>query len=238
MFGTKGVETVEGSSTSKYFSYGVNKAKIVDLKLVKSPSSPNQKLEVWLEGEPVTEKGFVGVDGARGKVGKLVTYWLREDKHYQDLLRQIGIIADKLGVRKEIDEISVNSVSEFGQYLQNIKPYLCGKYLWWVIGADYYSETRYKLLLVKFNFVKSPSEVDESSLVVERGIPVQINLTSGGPALFFNKDNRYHFRPFEKADAEESAPSASSFKASGPTENLFKEIADSNIEKKEDNLPF
>jgi hypothetical protein len=213
-FSTRGVDTTEKSG-SKYLAYGINKAKIVGIEVQKSQKSESVKIEISLEGEPIKDAKFEGVNGGRGKVGKMYTFWLTKDKDYQSFLRQIGIIADKLGVRSQVDEISVDGIGDFEPFMKQVTPLLTGKFLWWNIGAEYWDEHKYRLQMLKYAFVKAPSEVDESTIVRDKGIVTSISLTSGEPGLIFDVKNKYHLKTFEKPSTDGVAGSASSFAATG-----------------------
>ena len=100
-FGTKGIDTAERSGVSKYLHHGIVVAKINSIVVEKARSTESRRIVFNLEGKPIEDKSFEGVDGAKGQIGKMSTNYMNSDKSYQDFIRQIGVIADKLGVRAQ-----------------------------------------------------------------------------------------------------------------------------------------
>lgn len=206
MFGTKGIETTEKTSVSRYLNYGINKAKINTIDVEKSNSSDARRITFHLEGEPVTESGFTPAEGAKGRVCKMKTIYLKSDEAYKDFMRQIGVIADKLGVRSGVDSVTSSTIED---YIAQVSNYITGKYLWWNIGAIEYDDKKHSYKLIKYGFVKSLAEVDEKSLKYDNGIAVEARNSAGTVVLNFNKNSKFHYEPFVKPDAGFALPGAS-----------------------------
>ena len=235
MFGTKGVATEERSNNggSKYLPYGVVKAKINSLVVQKAKNTESRRVVFYLESEPVKDPAFKGVDGAKGRIGRMASNYMATSKAYDDFMRQVGIIADKLGIRKEVDEVTGNS---FEEYILKVNALFAGRYLWWNIGADEYAEKKTNLKLMKYDFVKSTAEVDETTLRYDGFVPVEIRNAAGVVVLKFDKTNKFHFTPYVKPDEDFSHPGATMFQVpKGP------DVLDALPPKKEfsvDDLPF
>ena len=217
-FGTKNLDTTERVSISKYLNHGINKAKINNILVEKAKNTESKRIVIFLEGEAVSDKGFEGIDGAKGRVGKMTTSYMKTDAQYQDFMRQIGVISDKLGVRAEVDAITATTIEE---YIAKVLPHLTGKLLWWNIGGEEWDEKKFSLKILRYDFVKSLSEIDDTTLVHEGYINTEARNSAGVLVLRFDKTNKYHFTPYVKADNGFNLPgaqqSASAFVA--PTVN-------------------
>lgn len=207
MFGTKGIVINERPKTVRpYLLHGINYAKINRLEVQKAANTDSRKVVFHLEGPAVADPLFQGVDKAKGQVGRMQTAFLKQSKAYEEFQEQICIIAGKLGVRQEIDEITSDS---FDEYVAKIAPLLTGKFLWWVIAAEEYAKGKTTLKLPKYGFVKAPAEVDPSTLVITNGIGTEIRNAAGVVQLTFDPTKSYHFRAFVEPDTSYSYPDAS-----------------------------
>lgn len=204
-FGTAGISTVERVSVSKYLNHGINKAKINNIVVEKAKNTESRRIVIFLEGEAVADKGFEGIDGAKGRVGKMTTSYMKTDAQYQDFMRQIGVISDKLGVRPQVDAVTASTIEE---YITKVLPYLTGKQLWWNIGGEEWDEKKFSLKILRYDFVKALSEIDESTLVHEGYITTEARNAAGTVILRFDKTNKYHFTPYVKADNGFNLPGA------------------------------
>lgn len=201
-FGTEGLKTEE--RVSGYLTFGINHCKIVSIQVIKAGSTDSKKIRFSMEG--VSEgAGFQGVDGAKGKVGRVETSYMSKPETYKDFMRQIGVMADKLGVRVEIDQVKALTIED---YVARVEPILKGKFAWWNFGGEEYSAGKWKLLLLKYGFIKSESEVDPSTIVMDKFAAVQINNAAGVIALRFDKKNKFHYTPFEPSQDDANVPSA------------------------------
>lgn len=204
-FSTKGVDTTERSPVSKYLNYGINLAKINSMVVEKASSTDSKKVIFFLEGMPVNDPTFQGVDGAKGCVGKMRSNYMNSDKAYQDFLRQIGIIADKAGVRPQIDAITDSTIEG---YISQASKFICGKYLWWNIGAEEWAEGKTVLHLNKFEFVKALSEVNPDALKYEGYICTEARNPAGMIVMRFDVKNKFQFTPYVKDTPSFNLPGA------------------------------
>lgn len=201
-FSTIGLETAD--KVGKYLTYGINHCKIVGMSVM-TAGTGSKKVRFQMEGAP-EKAGFEGVDGAKGKVGRVDSSYMKEDKAFTIFMTQIGVIADKLGVRTEVDAIKAGTIEE---YIALIEPLLKGKPAWWMFGGEEYEAGRFKLNLLRFGFIKSESEVDASSLKMDGYSGVELRTQDGKIALLFSKDNKFHYQPLSKSVNGADAPSAS-----------------------------
>jgi hypothetical protein len=202
-FSTEGVRTEE--SVSKYLTYGINYCKITGINVIKARSTDSKKIQFQMEGAPIG-KEFEGVDGAKGKVGRIETSYMSKNEAYKDFMRQIGVIADKLDVRVAVDAVKEASIEA---YVSAVEPLLKGRFAWWMFGGEEYSEKKWKMSLLKWGFIKSEKEVDPSTLKMDGYIGVEIRNTSNVVALHFDKTNHFHFNPFVKSEDGFALPGAS-----------------------------
>lgn len=234
-FSTEGVKTEEG--VSKYLTYGINYCKIVSMKVIKAKSTDSKKIQFQMEGADLG-KDFQGIDGAKGKVGRIETSYMAKDEAYKDFMRQIGVMADKLDVRVAVDAVKEASIEA---YVAAVEPLLKGKFAWWMFGGEEYSERKWKMSLLKWGFIKSEKEVDPSTLKMDGYIGVEIRNTSNVVALHFDKTNHFHFNPFVKSEDGFSLPAASSV-ASGlnlpSTHNEVDDLPFGIPSNKSSKLPF
>jgi hypothetical protein len=194
MFGTSGIKTED--FVSKYLNYGINHCKINGITVIKAKTTESKKVQFAMEGAPMG-KDFQGVDGAKGKVGRVETLYMNNDKAYQDFMRQVGVIADKLGVRGAVDVIKASTIED---YIAQVEPLLKGKYAWWMFGGEEWDAGKWKLGLLKFGFVKAESEVDADSLTLDGYIGSQLLNKEGVAIMTFDKKSRFHYHPMEKSE--------------------------------------
>lgn len=217
MFNTKGVRNPESGSVRPYLSYGINHAKINKIEVQKAARSESRRVVFYLEGDPVSDETFVGVEGAKGPVGRMSSNYMSTDKHYKDFLSQISVIADKMGVRAVVDAIEDSTIEG---YLAKVSPFICGKFVWWNIGAEEYQKGKFNLRLLKYGFVKSDAEVDVDTLVKDRWINTDLSNKAGVVVLKFDPTNRFHLSKFVEASRDgdgalfASEPSLPSFDSS------------------------
>jgi hypothetical protein len=232
IFNTNGVDTTERVGGSKYLNHAINKAKINSIVVEKAKQTESRRVVFYLEGDAIADKSFEGIDGAKGRVGKMATSYMKEDKSYKDFMRQIGVIADKLGVRPSVDAISASSIEE---YIAKVSPFLTGKFLWWNIAAEEWDDKKFALKLLKYDFVKALSEIDETTLVHDAYLVVEARNAAGMIVLRFNKDDKYQFTPYVKPSSNFDLPGANA------TAQSFVPPTFSNPEPKSlgvDDLPF
>ena len=62
----------EDKKVGKKINYGVNELMINDIKVVKAKNTESVKLEYMVEGRPVTEEGFEGIDAINHLAGNFL----------------------------------------------------------------------------------------------------------------------------------------------------------------------
>ena len=162
MFSTKGVNTQETKKIGKYFSYGIHQLFIYDIE-IKTAKTGSKQLTLFMETMPITQDGFEAEPGHKGQVGRVAfpgTYLKLEDpKAVTEFNKNVGIIADKLNVRKQLDEVNAG---DFDSYVQAIKPLFVGKPAWWAIAGEEYLKADGKvgtrLKTRGYSFISSMSE--------------------------------------------------------------------------------
>lgn len=180
-FSTKGVNTEEKRGISQFLTYGVQMAMITGLD-VKTAQSGRKMFSLHMESPKVTDQGFEPHADAKqgGKIGKVQFTIYMDDKDAasaEELIKNIGIIADKLGVREKVDAIEANDAEN---YLKAVLPILRGKFAWWAITAEEYfnkeDKVRYNLGLRRFGFIASMEEGE-------------------GHLKPFDKNDKYDYKP-------------------------------------------
>lgn len=236
-FGTKGVKTEERSNGgSKYLSHGIVKAKINSMVVQKAKNTESRRVVFYLESEPINAPEFKGVDGAKGRIGRMSSGYMGSEASYSDFARQLAVIADKLGVREELNAVPGSGVT-FEEYMAKVNTLLVGKYLWWNIKGEEYAEKKINLQLMRYGFAKSLAEVDESTLKYDGYTAVELRNSAGVVQLAFDKTSKFHFLPYVKPDEDFTHPGASMFQVpKGPDALDFP--AAPQKEFSVDDLPF
>jgi len=187
MFSTKGVNTQDSKKVGKYFSYGIHQLSIYDIE-IKTASTGSKQLTLMMETQPVTTEGFEPEMGHRGQVGRVAfpgTFLKLDDtRAVEEFNKSVGIIADKLGVRKQLDEINA---ADFDSYIQAIKPLFVNKFAWWAIAGEEYikadGKTGVRLKTRRYSFIAS---LEEGQNKIEK----------------FDPSKTYNFKPAVKPDAD------------------------------------
>lgn len=160
MFSTKGVNTQDSKKVSKYLTYGIQQLFIYDID-IKTASTGSKQLTFHMESEPV--EGLDAEPGHKGQVGRVAFpgSYLKMDnvEAVKEFNTSIGIIADKLGVRAELDEITA---PDFDSYINAVKPLFLNKSAWWTIAGEEYAKqdgkTGMRLKTRRYSFVASLAE--------------------------------------------------------------------------------
>ena len=233
-FGTKGLDTSERSGVSRYLHHGIVMAKINNIVVEKAKSTDSKRVVFYLEGQPVNDKSFQGVDGAKGPIGKMSSIYMNSDKAYQDFTRQIGVMADKFGVRPQVD--AINGVDTIEKYIAYIAPLFLNKFAWWNIGADEYDKGKFGLKLLKYGFIKSLDEVDPSSLKFDGYIAIEAKNTACIVVLKFDKDDKYQFTAYKAPDSSFIFPNAAESYSSNSS--ITDELPFGSVNSSPSNLPY
>lgn len=161
MLSTKNVEVKDTNKVSSYVNVGINKIKINNVD-TKESSKGSYQVVFHVEGEPVSDPNFKGVDGAYGPVGRVTTSYLGNDSQVKDFIDTVALLSTKLGVKEQVDAISASDVKS---YVEQISPILSGKYFHArVTGEEYAKATGgvgVNLHFSKFGAFASESEGSE-----------------------------------------------------------------------------
>lgn len=187
MFSTKGVNTQDSKKVGKYFSYGIHQLFIYGIE-IKTASTGSKQLTLLMETQPMNADGFEPEAGHKGQVGRVAfpgTFLKLEDaKAVEEFNKSVGIIADKLGVRKQLDEINAG---DFDSYIHAITPLFTNKAAWWAIAGEEYikadGKVGVRLKTRRYSFVAS---LEEGQSHLEK----------------FDPSKTYNFKPAVKPDAD------------------------------------
>lgn len=240
-FSTKGVDTKERQSISKYLTYGINKAAISNMVVEKAKNTGSKRITFFIQGEKVEDKTFEGVDGAKGRVAKIQTSYMKTDAQYKDFMRQVGIIADKIGVRPQVDAIAASTIEE---YVSSVLPLFRSKFFWWNIAGEEWCDNEGKIKVsprfMRYGFAKALDEIDETKLRFDGGVCVEARNASDVIVLRFNKDDKYQYVKYVKPDDDFNLPGASAFQTpviQSPVASSF-ELPNEYPESTSTDLPF
>jgi len=192
MFNTQGTNTQEGG-ISKFIKPGVYVCRIKGFEYIESKNG-TPGVEITFESSPV--EGLTDDNG--NSIGQIAieTMWL-SDKAWSFTMGnnreggtkvRLAIIADKLGVREELDNIKAGTPKE---YVEATKPLFKGKTARWAFGGEEIAASSadkinwVKSFLLPFKFVESIEEVPNSE-----------NTT-----LVYDKTNSYHYKALNNTSA-------------------------------------
>lgn len=199
MFTSQGVDTAEKSfGPSKYISFGIQELKINKLE-IKIASTGSKQIVFHVEGSPVKEDNFEGVEGARGPVGRISTMYMKPEQE-KDLVMTFGKIADAMGVREKLDAVKAETLES---YVDAVSKVITGKFANFVVSTEQYwnvnggkdktGAVANSLRFPKFDFVE------------------KIGATPS--RLKFDKNNTYHFKAAVLPSNIGTATSATAVKA-------------------------
>lgn len=163
LFSTKGKDTTERSGVSQFLTYGLQMATITGF-TSRVAQSGKKTYSLNLEGPKVTEAGFEAHQDAKlgGKIGRAqFTIYIdpTNEKSVNEVMTNIGIIADKLGVRDQVDAVVAEDLDS---YLNKAIVIFRGKYAHWGITAEEYEKPDGKVGIVnklrRYGFIASMEE--------------------------------------------------------------------------------
>ena len=166
MFNTKEVKTTTKNYISKYLNPGQYLVKINKI-TPKTASTGTSQLQFEVETEPVTTEGFVPAEGYKGQVGTVKTVYISNQEQEQQISTLISSLADELGVREAVDNISADTISEYAEKLSKI---VCnGEYVNMTInGREYINSSTGKkgteLQFPKFKVFASRQKVETQGM--------------------------------------------------------------------------
>lgn len=189
MFNTKGTDTTEKGGISKFISPGIHVCKIKNVEFIES-NSGTPGIKFTFETKPV--EGLL--DDAGNKIGQTAenTYWMspkawsytRANNAEGGTKVNLAIMADKLGVRAELDAIEANTPS---QYVTALAALFRGKTARFAFGgqeiipSDPEKKTWVKSELLGFKFIESLVDVPNDA----------------DTKLSYDPSNKYHFKKAE-----------------------------------------
>lgn len=171
-------------NNSKFIRYGsdqVLKITGIELKFSKNTGSPKAILS--METEPVTTEGFLGVDDAKGRVGRVACgIYMKDESSKKIFLQKMKTIAIALGLEDEVNEIRGDS---FEKIVKQIEAVLVkgGKYARYTIFAEEYPKVDGKvgivLMFPRTNFVEALD-------------------TNAHTIVAFDKNNPFHYKAIKQ----------------------------------------
>jgi hypothetical protein len=187
MFSTKGQEVKSGSGTMKSFQPGVVYAHIYSGNIRTSKNGDKKSLELILEGPALENFEGWSIDkndpegpkfqGFSSRVAATIwtDQWADSNIANNEILHRVLVIAEQLGLKKAVDEISANNIEDWTAQAVNI---LKGHDIYWFLNGkeeEYNGKTIVKLSFPRYKFCS----LDENKLDK------------------FDKNNKYHFRALE-----------------------------------------
>ena len=175
MFDSSVVNTEEKKfGVSKYITYGIQDLKINKME-IKVAGTGSKQVVFSVEGSPVKEAGFEGVDGANGPVGRITTIYMKPESE-KDLVMIFGKIADAMGVREKLDAVKSDSLEA---YVAGVEKVLTGKFASFVVASEQYwdvkaGKAKNSFRFPKYDFVEKQGTVESK--------------------LKFDIKNTYHFK--------------------------------------------
>jgi len=198
MITTQGVK--QTNKVNKYLSIGRYNVKINEITTRLSSAGTSTQVSFKLETPPITEPGFEPAEGANGQVGTVNSIYLKTDEQIQEFAGQMALLADKLGVREEVDAISA---PDLVSYVEKISPLISGKYFWGrIVGEQYMKndgsgKTGTRLHWSRYKAFASLAEVDEKGL--------------DKCLKDVDSSNKNDLRPIKEAPVTESQPAGNVF---------------------------
>lgn len=194
-FGTKGVDTTEKVGASQFMGYGEQEAKINSI-TIKTSGTGSKNIVFNMETRPIDTsklKGFTPHADATngGQVGRvqMYSYWQKTlaTEGGEDSLKfskDIGYIADKLGVREQVDAIQASSLEE---YVEKLNGVLTSKFLFWKIVVQEYSKPAGGVGL-NYSLGTWPAAKGEHRFIACSNLPGKVK---------FDKENSFDYKKAE-----------------------------------------
>ena len=187
MFSTEGQE-VKGGGLGKSFEPGVVFAHIYSAN-VRTSKTGKKAIEITLEGPAIPNFEGWAIDrenqeGAKfkGQTAKVsasiyISDFNSDDVNKNEILSKVIVIADELGLRKEIDNLSKNAkITSIEDWVEEAISILKGNKMYWFLSGkedEYNGKVIVKLSRPKYKFCSD----DETKLNK------------------FDKSNKYHYSP-------------------------------------------
>jgi len=191
MYSTKGIDTSKKGKLSKYITCGGPQLLKINSMEIETAGTGSQRIVFFMETPPVDDDNFEGEGGAKGQIGKVRTFYMKPENQNQseEFLTNMGIIADKLGVRVQVDSIKADDLTD---YVAQLALFITGKYLWFAIKGEEYPKQDNTLGLAlqfrRYGFVASEAEGKDH-------------------VKPFDKTNKYDYVPYVKQEMVTHDPS-------------------------------
>jgi len=165
MISTQGIQSTTPSGnnfTPSYINIGVQYLKINSIE-AEVASTGSTRMVFNVETEPVADENFKHFDGNAGQTGKISTFYLKTESQQREFFANLLLIADKLGVKAEIEAVNEKNLGSFESYAAAITPiFNKAGYAWFRIAGDEYEKNNGKigvsLRFSRFGFVASTAE--------------------------------------------------------------------------------
>lgn len=193
MFNTKGTDTTERGGVSKFISPGVHVCKIKNVEFFES-NGGTPGLKFTFETKPV--EGLLDDNG--NKIGQTAetTYWLspkawsfsRANNTEGGTKVTLAIMADKLGIREQLDAIQATTPSEYATAAAAIFKGKTARFAFGgqeIVPSDPEKKTWVKSELLAFKFIESLTEVPNDA----------------DTKLVYDPSNAYHLKKAEVTSA-------------------------------------
>lgn len=164
VFSGKNVEINDRNTTSKYIDPGIHELMIVSMEIMEA-STGSKRVKFNVEGMPVNDPKFEGIDGAKGPVGRVKSSYLKTQDQQMEFVKDMKSIASKIGMEEEFNNIEADTFDEYLTKFVN-SGVLCGKFFRWIVtGEEYKNEgkSRWNLSYARYKHCESISIPRESS---------------------------------------------------------------------------
>lgn len=188
-YSTKGVNTTQETGVGSYFGHGIKELMINSFELKESKNG-SHLVVLHMETRPIDMARypkFTPAEGATagGQIGRVNNskYYMNKPEYYDQFVKDMGMIADKIGVREQLD--SIDTGDDFPAYVNALNGVLTGKFAWYKITSEkYYREG------------KAPGTI----LHLGRYSKSSLAVTQDKTKLKFNEDDPFDVKPLETAD--------------------------------------
>lgn len=177
MFDSSKIKSSNSGYVSKYVNPGVQDLKINKIE-IETASTGSKRLIFHTEGEEIKDLGFEGVDGAKGAVGKVRTFYFKPETISEKVSTIFSDIADALEVKPQLDAIKAATLEE---YVEKAAPLITGKFTTFKITGEEY--------------LKSNGKIG-----VNLGISKYFVEKKGKGKLTFDKTNSYDYKKLVQPD--------------------------------------
>lgn len=151
MINTTNVKTTSNTQLSKYLSPGQYKVKVTNV-IPHQSKTGSYKLKFELETEPVTQEGFIPVEGKYGQIGTVHTVFMSNPDMEAQVSQIVAGLADALGVRDAVNALSGDLT--YDEWTQQLTEIVKDQYFWVTLnGKEYINPTSGKKG-VELNFPK------------------------------------------------------------------------------------